>query len=301
MPNAPIAVFVYKRLEPLKATIASLAKNTWAQQSELYIFSDGAGHPKDEKLVQEVRDFLKTITGFENVTIVLSEGNKGLATSIILGVSKVFETFDRIIVLEDDLISSPNFLVYMNSALEYYKDRPEIFSIAGYSPSVNFPDDYTYDVYFTQRASSWGWATYRKQWEGVDWKVKGYKKFKTNFLAQLRFNRMGSDMSGMLAKQMKGKLDSWAIRWCFHQFQHNLYTVFPKKSKIVNIGFTAQATNTNNTKLELRFATALDATNQQNFNFKDNVALTQCIVNQFIRPYSLKTRVLSKIRIILGR
>ena len=64
----------------------------------------------DENAVKEVRELLKGLDGFKSVRIVASESNKGLATSIISGVSEVVNEYGRIIVLEDDLVTNPGYL-----------------------------------------------------------------------------------------------------------------------------------------------------------------------------------------------
>lgn len=298
---APIALFTFKKLEPLKQTINALKVNSLAINSHLYIYSDAASKENDKESVNAVRKFIKTITGFKTITIIEAESNRGLANSIIHGVSNILNDYDRVIVLEDDLISSNNFLSYMNNALNYYENYSNIFSIAGYSPPIEKPIEYNYDVYFTFRASSWGWGTWKKQWEVIDWRVSSYNKFKHDNTAKKKFNKMGSDMTSMLAKQIKGKSDSWAIRWCFHQFQNNLYTVFPIKSKINNIGFTETATHTNSKNNDKRFETPLDKEKKIQFSFSPNVTLNNVFIKQFIVPYSIKTRLHYKLKNIFGK
>lgn len=297
---APIALFAYKKLEPLQRTITALKANRLAASSDLIIFSDGAAKPSDEDAVAAVRVYLKTVSGFKTVTLREAEINKGLAKSIIEGVSDILRKHESIIVLEDDLLSSTNFLEYMNAALTYYSDYNAVFSIAGYTPLITAPSEYSYDTYFTLRASSWGWATWKKQWETVDWEVSSFDKFESDRKAQRKFNQMGSDMTRMLTKQLKGKSDSWAIRWCFHQFQKNLFTVFPINSKIQNIGFVAGATNTKGKITDKRFATPLDNGNTSQFLFCPSVGLNSKIIKQFVVANSIKTRLYYKVRNFLG-
>ncbi|WP_282054677.1 sugar transferase [Maribacter luteus] len=296
---APILLFTYKKLEPLKLTIDALTKNDLASKSILYIFSDGPAKKEDNRQVDEVRSYIQNINGFSQVNLIISKTNKGLARSIIEGVSKILETSEAVIVLEDDLLTSNNFLTFTNKALKYYGNNPKILSIAGYTPPIKLPNDYNYDTYFTLRASSWGWATWRSKWEKVDWSVQDYSVFKEDRKAKRRFNQMGSDMSRMLNDQMNGKLSSWAIRWCYHQFKYGLYTVFPTVSKINNIGFGEEATHTNGKSTDLRFNTTLDDTHSDEFNFNESVQLDDRFVKQFVRPYSLRTRIYYKVRNIL--
>lgn len=289
---APIVLFTYKRLDTLEQTIRALAANHLAAKSDLIIYSDGAKKQEDEPIIQEIRTFLKTITGFKSVTIHESTANKGLATSIIDGVSAVMVQYHKAIVLEDDLITSSNFLEYMNQALEYYQDNPRILSISGYSPIIKgLAND---EVYYTHRASSWGWACWEDRWEKIDWQAKSYELFVNDSQAKSRFNQMGSDMCLMMKRQMQGKINSWAIRFCFHQFQNNLFSVHPSLSKVQNIGF-AEKNATNTVQKYNRFQSEFDESGNMIFNFSEEVKLNATVIRQFIRDNSIKMRIINKL------
>lgn len=232
---APIIVFTYRRV-PDKL-IDSLLENSLSKESELIIFSDGNKNDNDLKDIQKVREYIKTITGFNTIKIVESKINKGLANSIIDGVTDVIEEYGRVIVLEDDLIVSSDFLDYMNDALNFYKDNKNIWSISGYGPRIPCLEDYSYDIYLSLRVSPWGWATWQDRWEKIDWEVKNYDQLIKDKELKKKFNLAGNDMFKMLELQMLGKIDSWAIRWYYNQFELGLYTIYPKRSKVVNIGF----------------------------------------------------------------
>ncbi|WP_018613828.1 glycosyltransferase [Segetibacter koreensis] len=287
---APILLFAYKRLDTLTRTVAALQQNYLAKQSELFVFSDAAKTSSDVTEINEVRKFLKTITGFKNIEIYESDKNKGLSNSIISGVTQVINKYGKVIVLEDDLLTSTNFLSYMNEGLEHYKTNQQVFSISGYSYQLKV--DNKKDIYFTKRGSSWGWGTWKEKWEKVDWEVKDYDEFKKSSTLQKDFNKMGSDLSSMLKKQMDGKMDSWAIRWCYHQFKHNLYSVYPSVSKVKNIGFGDGATHTFD--YFNRYETSLDESGKLNFIFGDPY-IDKKIVNAFLVQFSLYTRAKYKV------
>ena len=180
MTIAPIILFTFNRLEHTKRTVEALKQNSLASETELYIYSDG---PRDEnvrKIVNEVRDYIKTIRGFKKITIIEQNKNKGLANSIIDGVNDIFNKYERVIVLEDDLVTSKYFLEYMNESLEVYNNRQDIWSIAGYSPNINIPNSYSEEVYLTKRGCSWGWATWKNRWILNDWNIDDYDKFIKN-------------------------------------------------------------------------------------------------------------------------
>lgn len=244
---APIALFTYKRLAETKSTIESLAKNHGAEESELYIFSDGPKTDKDLDDVMNVRKYIREIKGFKKITIIESEKNKGLANSIISGVTKLLDENRQVIVLEDDLITSKYFIRYMNEALKVYEYRQDIWSISGYTPDIKFPESYEENTYLTMRGCSWGWATWQDRWVNVDWKVKDYQEFKKNKEKIKRLNSIGNNMSRILELQMLGKIDSWGVRWVYNQVKLGKYTVYPRNSLVKNIGFSKGATHgTNN-------------------------------------------------------
>src|SRR5215218_1955184 len=130
---APVLLFTYKRVDVLKQTLAALQANTQAKDTELFVFSDGWKNETDKIGVQTVREYLKSIEGFKRIIIRESASNKGLANSIIEGVNEVIDQYGKVIVLEDDLITTPNFLSFMNTCLDKYKSESQVFSISGYS------------------------------------------------------------------------------------------------------------------------------------------------------------------------
>lgn len=293
MSLAPILLFTYRRLDLLQQTLTSLKKNYGALDSHLIVFSDGYKSDLELQDVLDVRAYLKGVTGFKSVVINEAKTNKGLANSIIEGVTQVLEKYSEVIVLEDDLVTSPNFLNFMNQALNFYKNNTRVFSISGFTVPLSLPQDYQFDNYFTLRGSSWGWATWDNRWLNIDWKVNDFEAFIKNRKQRVAFNKMGSDLTNMLQKQMKGRLNSWAVRWVYHQFKEQLYTVYPTVSKVRNIGFGKYATNTS--ERFTRFNTCLDTTNKMSFIFSRDIKLENSFIKQFIKPQLLSTRIVYKL------
>ncbi|SHJ70859.1 Glycosyl transferase family 2 [Maribacter aquivivus] len=293
---SPIILFTYNRLEELKQTIAALQNNKLANNSILYVYSDGAKTANDNIAVDAVRDFLKTVSGFKDVILKFSEKNKGLAPSIIEGVTTILEKHGKVIVLEDDLLVSDNFLSFMNSGLDYYYKNPSILSICGYNMKVEKQkaDNYLFDMFFAKRSSSWGWATWKNKWKGIDWNVEDYDAFSQNREQRKAFNECGSDMFGMLKRQQQGKINSWAVRYNYHQFKNDLWSVFPITSKVKNIGFSSEATHTN--QKYSRFDVNLDKSGKTDFKFTEEIVLDIDIQKQFKDVNSIKNRIIYKIK-----
>jgi hypothetical protein len=237
---APIALFVYNRPFHTSETLKALKENLHASESELFVFSDGAKSPKDIPSVEQVRKIINGISGFKNITIIEQDKNLGLANSIIKGVTKLCNEYGRVIALEDDLITSSYFLKYMNDGLNFYESFNNVFTISGFSHNsrlMKISKDYPYDVYFTFRNSSYGWGTWRDRWEKADWGLTDFNEFISDKKKQKLFNKSGDDLTNLLVKQVKGRIDSWSIRWTYSHFKNNALAVYPRYSYIDNIGF----------------------------------------------------------------
>ena len=245
MTLSPIALFTYNRPRHTRQAVETLKKNEPAVESELYIFSDGPKTIADEPLVREVREYIKTIDGFKTVSVVERDRNLSLADSVIVGISVMFERFDSVIVVEDDLLVHPQFLEFMNHSLHRFRDSIRVFSVTGFSyppDVVGIPPDYPFTTYFAYH--SWGWATWKDRWEKTDFVVPEYPTFRNDREMQKRFNRGGEDLSDMLSMQMMNRINSWAIRFCFSHFKHDAYCLYPVRSLVRNIGFDEEATHT---------------------------------------------------------
>lgn len=237
---APVVLFVYNRIDHVKKTLEALSENVLANKTEAFIFSDGAKNNGDAQAVAEVRNFLREKrweTAFKKITLIESPENKGLANSIISGVDQIIHKYGRVIVLEDDCVSRKDFLMYMNKCLDFYSEDPLIWSIGGYTVNIQFPNDYISDVYIMGRTCSYAWGTWENRWDKVDWNVSDYSSFKWNYIKRKEFNKYGNDRARMLDLQQLGRKNSWAIRFCYAMFRNRQYTVYPRETRIKNIGY----------------------------------------------------------------
>ena len=231
---APITLFVYNRPVHTRQTVEALLKNELAAASDLVIFSDAAKKPEAEDAVHEVREYIRMISGFRSVRIVEQKNNLGLANSIIDGVTSVVNEHGRIIVLEDDMVTSPYFLTYMNEALEKFADDDRVVSIHGYVYPV---DQSLPKAFFLLGADCWGWATWQRGWacfnDDGQFLLDELKRHKLT--RDFDFNGAYS-FSRMLEAQIKGANDSWAVRWYASAFLAGKLTLYPGRSLVHNIG-----------------------------------------------------------------
>jgi hypothetical protein len=273
--------------------------NEEAKYSDLIIYSDAASDPKLTLEVENLRAYLRSIKGFKSITIHERLSNLGLFNSIIHGVTEVLSAHSTAIVLEDDIVVSPYFLEYMNLALEKYQLHPEVASIHGYVYPVNaqLPDSF-----FISGADCWGWGTWKRAWNFFEKdSIKLYLKFKNNKKLIKEFNYGNSyNFFKMLKDQSKGKVNSWAIRWYASTFLRNMYTLYPKKSYVKNLGFDYKGTHPNNfffnhSKLQNQFKKVARVPLAENVFYKEKLKFF-FIRQKFLRfIYLIKYLVIKKV------
>jgi hypothetical protein len=239
--RAPIALFVYARPDHVRRTIEALRRNPEASESDLVVFSDGARTPDKQMAVDSVREYLDSVSGFRSITVHRRATNHGLARSIIDGVASVLGTHDSVIVLEDDMVTAPNFLRYMNDALERFSRDDRIISVHGYM----YPLKHSLpEAFFLPGADCWGWGTWRRGWAlfNPDGRELLEQLKKRDLLGFFDLNG-AYPYSRMLADQIAGRNDSWAVRWHASAILAGKLTLFPGRSLVHNIGNDSSGTH----------------------------------------------------------
>lgn len=242
MPLAPILLFVYNRPEHVKRTLAALEQNILAKESELFIYSDAARSPQDEASVAEVRKIIRTaLPFFKQVNIIERETNWGLARSIIDGVTTQINRYERVIVLEDDLIVAPYFLKFMNDALDTYQHEEKV----GHIQACDFTQDASLpDTFLIKWTGSWGWATWKRAWKYFNPDGKALLEELQRRKLTYTFDFNGKyGYTRMLRRQIEGKNNSWAIRWNASLFLNDILSLNVGKSLVQNEGFDGSGTN----------------------------------------------------------
>lgn len=296
---APICLFTYNRLTETTETVEHLKNNYLASESELIIFSDGPKNDGDRQKILKVRDYIKTISGFRSVSVYESIENNGLAKSIISGVTKVINQYGKVIVVEDDLVTTPNFLDYMNQALIFYEKDKNIQSISGYSLDIGSVEK-DCDIYFHQRAFPWSWGTWKNRW---NIELFDKSKIKTTIMSKKGLivsfeKKCGVDMGKMLTDSIHNRNDSWYVRWAFNQFINNRYSVYPLFSKIVNIGFGEDSTHC---KWINSFVSRNDLEYKRKFKFRKFSLPTNKLNNEFLKYFKMKHKINFRLKLLLKK
>jgi len=238
---SPIILFAYNRPWHTRQTVEALLKNRLAEASDLFIFSDAPKDEADKINVDEVKKYLKSIKGFKSLKIIERQRNYGLVKSIITGVTEIINIYGKAIVVEDDLITSPYFLEYMNDALNFYNNNESVISISAYIYPVKarLPE-----TLFLKGADCWGWATWKRGWDLFENDGQKLLNEITNKKLGKEFDYDNSyPFTEMLKDQIAGKVDSWAIKWQASAFVKNKLTLYPGKPLVKNIGFDNSGTH----------------------------------------------------------
>ena len=297
---APVIIFNYNRPDHSLQVWEALSRNRYAADTELYLYCDGPKANASDEMRQRIAELHAQAKQyaidapkegkFKAVHAVCAEANKGLANSIIGGVSDVIAKHGRVIVLEDDLLTSPYFLKFMNTALDKYESYPAVFSVSANRPPVNkmaIPADYEYDVFVSLRSFSTGWATWKNKWERIDWSLDYLEDFLKHPEQIKAFNRGGDDMTEMLCLQRDLKIDSWAIRYSFQHFYHHAVAILPCVPYVDNIGFDGTGIHSGNDERDYRNNVAAAP---ENPCMPDVVYEDSRIINAFYNRYSRAKR-----------
>lgn len=235
MELAPIILFAYNRPDHTLKTLTALSRNDLSDESTLYIFCDGSKDDGDAIKVDEVRAIAKSNKWCKNVVVIEQPGNKGLAASIVEGVTEIIRKYGKVIVLEDDLITSKGFLRYMNNALDVYQNDHEVMHISAYMFPVG---EVLPETFFYNQASCWGWGTWERAWSKLETDASLLvSRFQTKEEIN-KFNVDGAyDFYSHLKFNASKQWNTWAVKWHASVFFNGGLCLQPGRSLVRNIGF----------------------------------------------------------------
>ena len=302
MRYAPIALFSYNRLPHLTKTLEALQANELASESELYLFSDGPKNKSEEEQVQQVRIFLKTVSGFKKVHLIESPTNRGLADSIISGVTRLTNEYGKVIILEDDIVTSKQFLHFMNDALDFYENAPQVMHISGYvfpignDSSKENGTEKEKETFFIAPTTCWGWATWKRSWQFFNPDSTALlSQFSETMIQDFNLNG-GTDYFNQLTLNHLGKLKTWAVFWSASVFLKKGLSLHPTRSLTINIGHDGtgehcSTTDQFNVVLSEKRITGFETQIEESSFFREKI-------EQFLKSLkpSLFTRIRNKIR-----
>lgn len=242
-------LFTYSRPEHTRRVLEALADNSLAQETDVYAYTCKPKNEDHEAKVNATKDVLETYRNrncFKSFTIVDKPEFRPLGPAMAEAVTEVIEKYGRIIVIEDDIVTSPHYLEFMNRCLEHYECSKNVFSISGYSPDLDYLSKIREDVYIVHRACPWGWGTWKDRWTNYDWNVPEYRNSMMDRNLRKKLYRWNTDLPMTLDALFyeKGCKDkNWEQQFCFYQCISDMGTICPKKSLVENIGFDGSGTH----------------------------------------------------------
>jgi hypothetical protein len=236
-------LFTYNRLEHTLRILNALKANPEACETKLYVFSDEAKNERDIESVLQVRNLLDQVQGFKTVEVKKRTRHKGLYFNIRQGLDELFQNHPRLIILEDDLIPTRNFLAFMNAALNRYGKHSRIGSITGFCYPTEKTPHSTYDAFFFHRFCCWGWAMWQDRWKAFSWNLPKREHFLQEKEPFMSLSSIANDLPEILLDRLDHKNHSWGIHLCLDHCIKNLFFVYPTVSKIQNNGFDGTGTH----------------------------------------------------------
>jgi hypothetical protein len=296
---APIALFTFKRPHHTQRTLEGLATNPDFMNSPLFVFCDGARNAGEADATRESR---RVVTNFQHPrkTVVEAPTNLGLANSIISGVTRLCNEFGRVIVVEDDLVVSPAFLNYMNTALDKYASDERVLQVTAHMWPVKVACKS--DAFFMPITNSLGWGTWKRAWDKFDRDAALWPSIAKDPARLRQFDLGGRfPFSEMLKKQLRGATDSWAIRWYLTVFACNGLVLYPAKSLLVNIGFDDAGTHSSSVDQQ-RYGSEFSDAMVRSYPevIPDDIA-TELVAVHLSKDGSMRHRILRRFRRFMAR
>ena len=241
--DIPILLVSYNRPTLTKKVFDQIRSIT---PKKLYFVSDGPKSKADAAIIDEIRDYVKNNIDWQcDFKKLLRKNNLGCRYSVSNGINWFFENEEMGIILEDDCLPSLSFFKFCEELLNKYAKDSRIYSISGFNQQNIWKSEQN-DYFFSSLGNCWGWATWKRCWEGYDVEINDFQTFveRNGFK-----NSLGSNLGKIKEKMIyegviKNNADSWALQWGYHRHKNHALTCIPSKSLIRNIGFGEDATHT---------------------------------------------------------
>lgn len=238
-----VAIVFFNRPKSLKETFEAVSS---VRPSRLYLIQDGARYdrPDDIDKIQQCRQIVSHVDWDCKVIQDYSSKNLGCGMRMFSGVSNAFKTEEFLVIVEDDIVISKDFLPFCKEMSERYKNDERIGRVCGMNHLgiyQNCPNSY----FFSSRGGScWGWATWKRVWKDIEWNFKcAQDKYTMNiYPLTAQPHSIGYGFRKMVETRVASmacgkKQSSWSVQFIFTAcFLQNRLTIVPSKNQISNIG-----------------------------------------------------------------
>lgn len=288
-----LGVFCYNRVSKLKRCIEALLTNPECATMDIVFFSDGPKKGADDKPIREVRAYIDQLKGFRSIIKHYRPENLSTGPNFRAGLTFLSENYEQFIIVEDDLIVSSNYIKFLADALDYYKYDRSVFCVTAYVFPIKL-NNYPYDTIVYKRFCSYGWGGWGNRFGNIVWdETDLLELMNTSPGFTKRLNAEGFDLVRMLKKQIDGRISTWDIQMQTHVAENRLKVIYPTLSKVSNIGFDEQSTNTSGVNY---LVTPTDDGIRRKFYFSPSTNIVPELQKQIKAPYAFKTLVVRKLK-----
>jgi len=269
---APVALYTYSRYEHFKRTVEALKQNFLAPHTTLYVVSDAPSIDAHKPAVENIRNYVDDLRGFREVVRVYRDKNLGLKLSPPMAEKAILSDHGMIINMEDDNISSRNYLDFVNGGLQHFEDDDSVFSVSGYAPPTAGTDGGG-DFWFYPWNISWGYGLWKAKYDKFYPLVNRYPALKKAGVLAAQNRHGGLYVSDSLKRDYENKKYFPDAILCTEMFRQGARTVLPTVSKIQNIGQDGSGQSSN--LLTDKYNVTLDQSGKRHFDFSREAASAQ--------------------------
>ncbi len=265
MEDIALVYFIFNRPEKTKVSFDAIRK---AKPKNLVIYSDGPKNKIDIEKVNLVRAIVSVIDWDCRLTQINHAENIGCKSNILNGIGKVLETFEKVIIIEDDIVINQSFIDFCSKMLYKYEFSENIYAITGFNGLLKNAIT-NQDGFLSKRHCNWGWATWKRAWK--DFKdLQFVESTKMTDSIDKYFNhKFPANLYKHVFNDKQFTNENWDILWDLYMISKDGYSISSSINLIKNIGFDKEGTRTVFDDLRSTFPTFEFQTQQVEFSIKE--------------------------------
>ena len=242
--DTPVTVILFNRPDRVRDLIGVLRA---VRPRHVLAVADGPrpGHPTDADLCVAARDALDGIDWPCRVEREFAASNLGCDRRIPSGLAWVFSRVDRTIILEDDVLPSAEFFVWMERMLDAHAMDERVGMVSGHNPLARWGWKGC-DHLRTVQGSIWGWATWSRAWHRVNAvDLAGHSSSGGGDIGNIVKDVALAEHLGVFLESWRGgALAAWDIVWALKRVLAGMCAVVSPTNLARNTGIGRDATRT---------------------------------------------------------
>ena len=263
MYKTPILFIIFNRINETKRVFSKIREQ---KPVKLFLAADGPRNTVEgeKQVCDNVRAWvLNSIDWDCEVKTLFRDENLGCGTNEYLAMTLFFEEVEEGLVIEDDTLPNDTFFRFCQDLLEEYRYNHKISIISGNNFQPAQPMPIHEDYYFSIFPSTWGWASWRRSWEGYKFFVSENSDANDTSFIQKNFKE--KEYQNWWKTQYyhfhdNKPVNTWDFQFYFHCMRRNQLAIVPKVNLISNIGHGPEGTNTKDSNSHLANMTTFELT-----------------------------------------